>query len=147
MPIGYAPVSNDELDGDLAETKWVVEVKTSDDPTCGRRRVRVFHYGQLVENRWTYDWVYPENTGPGEEEFYISITPDQIFTPEDDDVPCEDRGGNVGLWIKITDAFDNGASPTIDMYYVGNEANQDQWICVPRYHYDVLFATEQEIVG
>jgi hypothetical protein len=75
------------------------------------------------------------------------VTPDELYDPEDEDVPREDRGGNVGLWIKLTEAFDNGSSPTIDMYYVGNEANDDEWIYVPRHHYDVLFASEQEIVG
>jgi hypothetical protein len=144
MPTGMPFTS---LEGDIAETKWVIEMRNTDDPSYGRRQVRVFHYGQLIENRWTYDWVYPENTQQYDEEFYISITPDQLYEMEDADIPREDRGGNVGLWIRVTESMENGMSPFVDVYYITNGNDDEDWVYVQRFEYDVLFAYEEELVG
>lgn len=137
------------IEGDLANTKWVIEFRNNPNPDWGRRQVRVFHYGEVVENPWTYDWVDPEDTTDDNEEFYIRVAPDQLLLDEDADIPREDRGGNVGLWIWITESRENGVVPIVDVYYIGNPNNGDEVPThhIPRYEYDVLFASEQEIVG
>lgn len=143
MPTAF-PYSS-SIGEDFAETKWVVEFRRSPDPDCGRRQMRVFHYGVLVENRWTCEWIDPEETLDDSEEFYISVTPDQLLLTEDADIPREDRGGNVGLWVWITDSRENGVPPIVDMYYINNPNNNEEDEYVSRQDYEVLFAAEQDI--
>ena len=136
------------IEAEFAQTRWVIEIRKSPDLDCGRRQVRVFHYGSLVcsyGDEWYSGWEYPENTQAGEEDFYIQLTPEQLLMDEDADIPRIDRDGNVGLWIKITDVYEDGTPPFVDMYYVGNATEDDYY--VPRFDYDVLFASEREIVG
>jgi hypothetical protein len=147
MPTG---IPDTNVEGDLAETKWVIEFRNAPDPDFGRRQLRVFHYGSVVcsyGDEWYSGWVYPDESQDDTEEFYIRVTPDQLLLDEDADIPREDRGGNVGLWFWVTER--NNEPPTVDMYYINNPHNNcdDPYEHVPRYHYDVVFASEQEIVG
>ena len=145
MPTG------ESIDSEFAKTKWVIEVRRSPDLDIGRRQIRILHYGDLVCSRgdeWYSGWEYPEDSTEEAEEFYIHVTPDQLLMDYDDDIPRIDRGGNVGLWIWITDRRENGAPPNVDMFYITNPMNNDDpHRHVPRFDYDVLFASEREIVG
>lgn len=145
----YIPQPTHE--GYFTETKWVIELRRSSDPTCGRRQVRVFHYGELIDNRWIRDWEYPQNSYDDEEEFYICVTPDQLYEPEDDHIPREDRGGNVGLWIKVIDSV---SPPHVDLYYTtsrryvaDDSSDGEEFETVTQYEYETLFATEYDAIG
>ena len=137
-----------------AEVPWTIELRRCEDSSLGRRQVRVFHYGELVDNRWIREWEYPQNTEDTVEEFYICVTPDQLLEEEDTDIPREDRGGNVGLLIAVTEPFDNGGMPYVDLYYitqrhhVADDADEEEEMqTVLSCDYEVRFAYLQEFVG
>lgn len=140
------PASN--VEGD--EVCWTIEVRRSDDPSLGTRQVRVFHYGELVDNRWIREWTYPENGDEYEEVFYVPVSAEELTT-RDINIPREGQGSNVGLWIVITDTHENGQMPYVDLFYIITpmiEGNQiDGSVPVERHQYDAVFAYQENLIG
>lgn len=141
MPM--ASIENDDV-------CWTIEVRRSDDPDCGHRQVRIFHYGELVDNRWVREWIYPENTDDYEEVFYVPVTAEEL-RPEDANIPREGQGSNVGLWIRITEPVLNGQMPIVDLYYIVTPTYTGDPVegAVPaeQHRYDVVFAYEENLIG
>ena len=138
------PAAN--IEGD--DVCWTIEIRRSDELLYGRRQVRVFHYGQLIDNHAVRAWTYPENGDDYEEQFYVPVSAEEL-RETDANIPREGQGSNVGLWIFITENARNGEMPLVDLFYIVTPTQNplDGAIAAERSQYDVLFAYEENLIG